>query len=148
MRARAGRPVLNFFDRGHCTALKLAPVRKPVSAALDAVLRTPGPGERTLPSLEQVEFVLVSDEVISHVHREFCGDPMPTDVITFHHGEIVLGAETIMRHAAEFQQAPWVELTRCCLHGLLHLNGHIDDEPESAEQMRAVQEKILAAVVS
>jgi probable rRNA maturation factor len=148
MSACAGQPLLNFLDDESSAVFDLVLVKASVSAALQAVLENAGPGERILGMLEQVDFVLVRDDEIRRVHREFCGDPLPTDVITFHHGEIVLGAETICRNAAEFHQEPWVELTRCCIHGLLHLNGHTDHEPEHAAQMRAVQEKILAAVTS
>ncbi len=146
MSARAGRPGFNFLNRQSSVVFDLTLVKASVSAALEDVLNHAGPGERILGTLEHVDFVLVGNEEISRVHREFCGDPLPTDVITFHHGEIVLGAETIVNNAREFQQEPWVELTRCCIHGLLHLNGHTDHEPEDAARMRAVQENILAAV--
>ena len=47
-----------------------------------------------LRRLPEISFVLVSDARLAALHDEFLGDPAPTDVITFHHGEIVISAET------------------------------------------------------
>src|SRR4051812_40869865 len=54
------------------------------------------PCEKTTdtPLAAEVEVTIVSDKTIARVHLDFMGLPEATDVITFHHGEIVASAET------------------------------------------------------
>jgi probable rRNA maturation factor len=68
----------------------------------------------------------------------------PTDVITFHHGEIVIGAEVAERQAAEYDEPLAREILRYIVHGLLHLAGHEDAEPDERAKMEAAQEAIVA----
>ena len=96
-----------------------------------------------LSQLPEISFVLVSDARIAAVHGEFLRDPTPTDVITFHQGEIVLSAETARREARRRGLPLPAELARYAVHGLLHLAGWSDAAPGEASAMRSVQEKIL-----
>lgn len=96
-----------------------------------------------LESLEAIEVALVDDETIARVHGEFMDDPTPTDVITFDHGEIVIGVETGARQAAEHEETLERELLRYMVHGLLHLAGHEDEEDAARERMIAEQERIV-----
>lgn len=96
-----------------------------------------------LGRLPEISFVLVSDTRIAALHDEFMCDPTPTDVITFHHGEIVISAETARREARRRALPLPEELARYAVHGLLHLAGWSDTGPGEAADMRAVQEKIL-----
>ena len=96
-----------------------------------------------LRGLDNIHIVLVSDRRIAALHGEFMGDPSPTDVITFLHGEIVLSAETARREARTRRLPPAQELARYAVHGLLHLAGWLDGDPDAAADMRRMQEKIL-----
>lgn len=100
-------------------------------------------GEAVLPALPEVSFVMVSDRRIAVLHGEFLGDPTPTDVITFLHGEIVMSAETARREALARGIDPGEELARYAIHGLLHLAGWTDAADADATEMRLMQEKIL-----
>jgi len=71
------------------------------------------------------------------------GDPTPTDVITFLHGEIVLSAETARREARQRGLPVAQEIARYVVHGLLHLAGWTDKDAGAAADMRVMQEKIL-----
>lgn len=96
-----------------------------------------------LRSLTEISFVLVSDKRIAALHDEFMGDPTPTDVITFHHGEIVMSAETARREARQRGLPLPAEVARYAVHGLLHLAGWSDADAGAASEMRVRQEKIL-----
>lgn len=96
-----------------------------------------------LDRLPEISFVLVSDARIAALHEEFMGDPAPTDVITFQHGEIVISAETARREARQRGLPLSAEVARYAVHGLLHLAGWSDADRAAASAMRAVQEKIL-----
>ena len=96
-----------------------------------------------LRQLSEISFVLVSDTRIAALHDEFMCDPTPTDVITFHHGEIVISTETARREARARGLPLSAEVARYAVHGLLHLAGWSDDDAGAASEMRSVQEKIL-----
>jgi len=68
----------------------------------------------------------------------------PTDVITFDHGEIVIGAEVAIRQALDCGEGLEREVRRYMVHGLLHLHGYEDDTPDAAALMWAKQEAILS----
>lgn len=93
---------------------------------------------------ECVEVALVDDETSARVHEQFMGIEGETDVITFHHGEIVIGVEVAFRQAAENGEPPLRELFRYIVHGLLHLAGHEDEEAADRERMEAAQEPLVA----
>jgi probable rRNA maturation factor len=96
-----------------------------------------------LPQLKQVDVAIVADSVIADVHRHFMNIEGPTDVITFHHGEIVIGADTAKWNAARFETELSTEIARYITHGLLHLAGFCDKEAKDAKKMQKVQEKVL-----
>jgi probable rRNA maturation factor len=93
---------------------------------------------------ECIEVALVDIETSARVHEQFMGIEGETDVITFHHGEIVIGVEVAFRQAAENDEPPLRELFRYIVHGLLHLAGHEDEEACDRERMEAAQEPLVA----
>ena len=94
--------------------------------------------------LATLEVALVDDETSDRVHREFMNIEGPTDVITFHHGEIVIGAQVAGRQAAQYGEPLAREVLRYLVHGLLHLAGHEDAEPDSRAAMESAQEAIVS----
>lgn len=122
--------------------MRLPVARRIVRQALPQIIAAERRGS-VLGRLEEICVVLVSDARIAILHARFLGDPAPTDVITFGHGEIVISAETARREARQ-RGLPWPEeIGRYAVHGLLHLAGWSDDTPGRAREMRLVQEKIL-----
>lgn len=141
--SRAPRLVwTNRQRRVPAKALSLPSVRTVVEAALPGVAEA-ACGENVIEGLEEIGIVLVSDARIAALHGEFLGDPSPTDVITFQHGEIVISAETARREAHRRGLRVPEEVARYAVHGLLHLAGWSDADVRAAKAMRAVQEKIL-----
>lgn len=99
-----------------------------------------------LKHLATLEVAFVDDKTSDRVHREFMNIPGCTDVITFHHGEIVIGAEVAARQAAEYGEPYARELLRYFVHGLLHLAGHEDEQDDERAVMEAAQEEIVLAL--
>ena len=97
-----------------------------------------------LSHLATLEIALVDDATSDRVHRDFMDLEGPTDVITFHHGEIVIGAEVARRQAAEYGEPFAREILRYLVHGLLHLAGHEDLGPDERAAMENAQEFIVA----
>jgi probable rRNA maturation factor len=103
-------------------------------------------GDSPLFHLATVDVALVDDEASARVHQDFMDIAGATDVITFHHGEIVISAEVAVRQAAEFGEPPLRELLRYVVHGLLHLAGHEDESAADRARLDVAQEAIVAAL--
>jgi probable rRNA maturation factor len=146
---RQGRPELSLHDHGEnglTEASDLDVLRRLLDVAWPLILAAPGDDPTVLPDLPEVEISLLDDAAITAIHGEFLQDPTPTDVITFHHGEILVSVETAAREAAA-RQAPFLRETALyIIHGLLHLHGHTDAEPDARTFMHAAQDRILDAV--
>lgn len=135
---------LHLFNR---QTLHRPPMRWLKKIAAQAVRLCPAEAtslETPIHCLEEIEISLVDDAEIARVHGEFLDDPTPTDVITFHHGEILVSTETAARQAPEHGKSLDHEIALYMVHGLLHLSGHEDHEPAEAAVMAEKQEQILA----
>lgn len=115
--------------------------------AVPLCLAVPGPHGAALPELEEIEVSLVDDDAIAAVHGEFMDDPSPTDVITFHHGEILVSAETAARVGPEHGNSAEAETLLYIVHGLLHLNGHDDLAEPDRSAMHRAQDEILTRLL-
>jgi len=101
-------------------------------------------GKRTdLRKLNAISVWLISDWRISRLHLQFLGESGPTDVMTFHDGEIFISVETARRNAGEFSNSLMNEIKLNMVHGLLHLHGFDDRKPADLRRMKHAQEKIL-----
>ncbi len=111
--------------------------------AATLAVRSAAIGDSPLSHLATLEVALVDDETSDRVHRDFMSIEGPTDVITFHHGEIVIGADVARRQAEEYGEPLAREILRYLVHGLLHLAGHEDENPEERAAMETAQESIV-----
>jgi probable rRNA maturation factor len=100
-----------------------------------------------IASLNQIYILVVSDRRMAALHKEFCGIPGPTDVLTFQHGEIVISADTAATQARMFHTSVTSEIQLYVLHGLLHLAGFDDATPSKRRQMHQLQKKLMTTVL-
>lgn len=138
---------IEFYDHIQVGAQTLHWLETAAGRAIPLCLASPGTCPPDLPSVAEVEVSLVDDETIARIHDEYLDDPTPTDVITFPHGEIFIGAETAAREGPEHGHSAAEEMLLYVVHGLLHLNGHIDTASAEREAMHAVQDRIVAEIV-
>jgi len=129
------------IPEGWLTALERA-AQDAAALALEHAVEKNSP----LALLGSIEVALVDDTMIDQVHRDFMNIEGATDVITFHHGEIVISAETAIRQATEYHEPPAREILRYLVHGLLHLAGHEDHNDASRAKMEAAQEAIVTTL--
>jgi probable rRNA maturation factor len=141
-------PSLKLYNRQRQHQPSLPWLRKVIKTALPLCLAEAKSTEAPLLNLEEIEFTIISDAEISRVHAEFLNDPTPTDVITFHHGEILVSADTAVRQGAEHGQLFDQELALYLIHGLMHLGGWDDHEEAEAKEMSQKQESILKQVTA
>jgi probable rRNA maturation factor len=141
-------PRIQLFNHQRTHKVSKRWLEKIAAVALPKCMAAAKSDEPPLLSLEEIEVSIVSDARISKVHADFLGDASPTDVITFHHGEILISADTALRQGADHQQSVDQELALYIVHGLLHLAGWNDEEPEEQAEMHRLQESILASAVA
>jgi len=126
------------------TEALLTRFRSRLQALLPELMAAPPGPDHVLSQLESIEIAIVDDATIARVHAEFLNDASPTDAITFPYGEILVSCDTAARYAAQHKLLPEEELFRYMVHGLTHLHGYLDYEPEDRAAMFAVQEPLVA----
>ncbi len=104
----------------------------------------------------KVSIVLVDNETIHTLNRDFLNHDYPTDVLSFlieekggHRyveGEIVVSTEMAKERAGEFDWNPEQESLLYIVHGLLHLVGYEDDTKSAAKGMREKERHYLGGV--
>lgn len=99
--------------------------------------------ESVLGELEEIEISLVDDQTIEQIHIDFMDIEGATDVITFHHGEIIISAETAKTETTARENNLTKEILLYIIHGILHLAGHKDYQPEEKKIMEEIQFALL-----
>ena len=127
-----------------------------VIAVLNKAAEVYGLSEQT-----EVSIVLVDDEYICELNRQYRDKDVPTDVLSFALnegdepaiiddpaamllGDIVISLETAARQAEEFGHGLERELAYLTLHGMLHLLGYDHETEEERVEMRNEEEYILS----
>lgn len=103
-----------------------------------------------------VSIAIVDDATIHQLNREHLEHDWPTDVISFIfefdeqsravEGEIVASIDTATRLSAAAGWSPRDELLLYIVHGLLHLAGLDDIQPDDQQKMRETEKECLAAL--
>ncbi|MEM8739144.1 MAG: rRNA maturation RNase YbeY [Planctomycetota bacterium] len=101
-----------------------------------------------------LELTLVDDATMAALHAEHCGDPSTTDVLTFdlappdapdHHleGDLVLCRPEADRQARARGHDTRTELLLYAVHGLMHLLGEDDHDPDGYRRMHQREDRLL-----
>jgi len=108
--------------------------------------------------------VVVDDDRMATLHARYSGETGTTDVLTFDlrdepfdgspeagltppvEGELVLCLDEARRRAAERGHPVDKELLLYAVHGLLHLVGYDDHDPEDRRRMHAREDELLEAI--
>lgn len=136
---------LSLYNRQKAHRPDLPWLRRILKAAYPRCIAEAKCATAPLHELEEIEITIISDDEIAEVHAEFLDDPTPTDVITFHHGEILVSADTALRQGTEHGLPLNHELALYMIHGLMHLGGWDDHEAEEAAEMARRQSAVLNA---
>ncbi|MEM7626809.1 MAG: rRNA maturation RNase YbeY [Planctomycetota bacterium] len=100
---------------------------------------------------------LIDDTEMTRLHDEYCGDPTTTDVLTFDlcepgqpasylEGDLVVCRDEAERQAASRGHDARTELLLYAVHGLLHLLGEDDHEPDDYQRMHRREDELLTAL--
>ncbi|MGI6678317.1 MAG: rRNA maturation RNase YbeY [Dehalobacterium sp.] len=112
----------------------------------------------------EVSILLVDDEEIRSLNREYRGIDRPTDVLSFAMaedvedldfpefmvpednyilGDIVISVETAQKQGREFGHSLEREMGYLAVHGMLHLLGYDHETEVERAQMRKKEEEVL-----
>jgi len=117
-----------------------------------------------IPPNAEVSLVIVGQERIQELNREYRGKDRPTDVLSFslieqkenetedfinppdgliHLGEVIISYPQAVLQADEHQHSIKKEMAILMIHGILHLLGYDHEQPEKAPAMIAREKEIL-----
>jgi probable rRNA maturation factor len=113
------------------------------------------PGKEVHENAPLVITFLTRAEMVE-AHANALGDPSPTDVLSFDlrapgdpwieaapWAEILIDVDTAQEYAIDYSCTVSEELMRYMIHGLLHLAGYDDHDPQDYETMKNEQETCL-----
>lgn len=105
------------------------------------------------PEKTELSVVIVDDEQIQEINRDYLQRDKPTNVISFSQqegegggicpellGDVVISADTAWRDAQEADVSFFSELSFLLIHGILHLVGY-DHERGTQEQAELMEQK-------
>lgn len=103
----------------------------------------------------EVSIVLTDDSAIAKLNRDWRGIDRPTNVLSFpasdHKagegvrllGDIVIAYQTLERECEDENRAFLHHLAHLTIHGFLHLSGYDHQTDTQAEEMEALESKIM-----
>lgn len=101
--------------------------------------------------LGDLNYIFCSDNYLLQVNRKYLNHNYLTDVITFENtfseeisGDVFISYDRIKDNAKAFRQNREDELHRVMVHGLLHLIGYSDKNPEQQKVMKAKEDFYLS----
>jgi probable rRNA maturation factor len=102
--------------------------------------------------LEELNFILCSDDYLLAMNQQFLKHDTYTDVITFDNseklktitGDIFISIERIQENARQFRSTTQHELCRVMVHGTLHLLGYKDKGKAAKTLMTQKEDQYLA----
>ena len=97
-----------------------------------------------------ITYIFCSDERELTVNRQFLNHDFYTDVITFDYsnafhlaGDIYISIERVHANAQEVDATYEEELRRIIIHGILHLTGQNDKNPDDKREMTRKENQAL-----
>ncbi|WP_158796340.1 rRNA maturation RNase YbeY [Pedobacter sp. L105] len=106
--------------------------------------------------LEELNFILCSDEYLLAMNKQYLNHDTYTDVITFDNseqlktimGDIFISIERIQENAQQFKSTVQHELCRVMVHGTLHLLGYKDKGKAAKTLMTQKEDQYLALLTT
>jgi probable rRNA maturation factor len=111
----------------------------------------------------EMGLVITGQEQIQQLNRQYRGKNKPTDVLSFgmaqdtpdfvappdgmlHLGEVIISYPQAVIQAKEHKHPVKSEVALLVVHGVLHLLGYDDEEPEQARIMRGRETAIMSQI--
>lgn len=100
-----------------------------------------------------LSLVFVSDPAMKRLNQKYLRHAWVTDVLAFPFakpflGEIIIAPRQAKINATRFGVSFKEELSRCIVHGILHLQGYSDDSKTQRKRMRKAEDVLLKPLAS
>ena len=105
--------------------------------------------------IENLSYVFCTDAYLIELNIKYLDHNTYTDILTFDYseqpeskrleGEIYISIDRVRENATLFKTTFESELSRVLAHGLLHLIGYKDKNPEEQQMMRAKENYYIAS---
>ncbi len=152
----SGAPVLQNLHRRW--PVKLDPLRRILVASGQLLPRARARGV----GLSGVTVYLVGARKMALINQRYLQHTGPTDVITFDYGDhatpeagprrlqgdVFVCLEVARRQAGEYGTSWQAEVVRYVVHGLLHLCGFDDLDPDARRRMKRIEHRIVRVLES
>ena len=133
---------INFFTEDTTYALKQKTI---IKKWIEATIVAEG------YQLQELNFILCSDEYLLRINQDFLQHDDYTDVITFDNseelkmivGDIFISIDRIKENAKSFGSSTMHELCRVIIHGTLHLLGYKDKGKQAKTLMTSKEDFYL-----
>jgi probable rRNA maturation factor len=101
----------------------------------------------------RVDIILLNDNDLRKLHRQWMGENTVTDVITFPlieeppiHAEIYISVSRARAQAEEYGVTLTNELCRLAVHGALHIAGYDDATEDQRKRMHELENRYIGRV--
>lgn len=98
-----------------------------------------------------INYIFCSDEYLLEVNKQYLDHDYYTDIITFDYvekdlisGDIFVSVDRVKENAAQYSVSFDEELRRILVHGVLHLVGYPDKEPQQKLIMTQKEDEYLS----
>ncbi len=95
-------------------------------------------------------YIFCGDDYLLDINRKYLKHNTLTDVITFDYGsssqiigDVYVSIDQVMDNSGLFEVPFEEELNRVMAHGLLHLMGYKDKDPDEVKEMRKMESRLL-----
>ena len=98
-----------------------------------------------------INYIFTDDKTLHKVNKDFLNHDYYTDIITFDNsqgneinGDVYISVDRVKDNAKDLEKKFENELHRVIIHGVLHLTGKKDNNPDNQSQMRQAENKYLS----
>jgi len=140
-----GNGIINFFTEDISYVLKN---KRKIKAWVSETIAAEG------YQLDELNFILCSDDYLLRINQEYLDHDTYTDVITFDNsealkmitGDIFISIDRIRENASLYKHRLQDELCRVMIHGTLHLLGYKDKSKADKTRMTQKENDYLAGL--
>ena len=101
-----------------------------------------------------VNCIFCDDDYLLEINKQYLKHDYYTDIITFDYteendqisGDVFISVDRAMENSKTFTQDLNIEINRLLIHGLLHLMGYKDKQPEDKRLMTSKEDHYLALI--
>ncbi len=101
--------------------------------------------------INDLEINFVDEKLIHDINKKYLQHDYSTDIITFNYsednsileGEIFISVDDAQKNAKKFKVLLENEILRLLVHGILHMIGYDDIEPNDRRRMKRVENRLV-----